>query len=154
MQPMWSDPKFNHCLQKEIDTLDEKNEKKDLIGSSAHVGTVGMKVELFLKLKEVKSFPEWKLYIFRTKDDKMVTMYGAIAKSPVSIDKVRINDCVKVAGTVASCKGWKHPQTRLNRVKILENKGTAEGVESIPQWVGSENNWNDTARSIEKDRNN
>lgn len=149
MQPMWSDPKFNHCLQKEIDALDEKDEKKD-----HHVGTVGMKVELFLKLKEVKSFPEWKLYIFRTKDDKMVTMYGAIAKSPVSIDKVRINDCVKIAGTVASCKGWKHPQTRLNRVKILENKGTAEGVESIPQWVGSENNWNDTARSIEKDRNN
>ena len=148
MQPMWSDPKFNHCLQKEIDSLDGKDEKKD-----PHVGTVGMKVELFLKLKEVKSFPEWKLYIFRTKDDKMVTMYGAIAKSPVSIDKVSINECVKVTGTVASNKGWKHPQTRLNRVKILENKGTAEGVESIPQWVGSENNWDETARNIEKDKN-
>ena len=146
METMWSDPKFNHCLQKEIDALDEK--KEDPL-----VGHIGMKVELFLKLKEVKSFPQWKLYIFRTKDDKLVTMYGAMAKSPVPLDKVSINECVKVTGTVASNKGWKHPQSRLNRVKVLENKGTAKDVEAIPQWVGSEENWDETARNIEKDKN-
>jgi len=147
MEPMWSDPKFNHCLQKEIDALENQEDKDPYIGSR------GMKVELLLKLKEIKTFPEWKLYIFRTKDDKIVTMYGAIAKSPIPLDKVLINECVMVSGTVASRKGWKHPQTRLNRVKILENKGTAQGVESIPQWVGSEKNWDETARNIEKDKN-
>ena len=145
METMWSDSRFNHCLQKEIDSLEEKHE-------DPHIGVLNDKVEVFLKLKEVKRFPEWKLYIFRTKDDKLVTMYGAIAKSPIPLDDVRINECVKVSGTVASHKGWKHPQTRLNRVKILENKGTAQGVEAIPQWVGSEKNWDQTARDIEKDK--
>ena len=66
MEPMWSDPKFNHCLQKEIDALENQEDKDPYIGSR------GMKVELLLKLKEIKTFPEWKLYIFQTKDDKMV----------------------------------------------------------------------------------
>ena len=127
-----SDPRFNHCLKKEIKQMtnpagfipsdEEKRFAGLLMNGKASIGTP---VELFIKLVESKDFRDYSIHTFVTKDGSIVTMYGTVKKSPVKIDELEVGDCVEVTGKIAQYGQFGgNNQTRISHVKINTNKGS------------------------------
>ena len=119
----YQDPKYNHCLKKEIVAL-EKSEKKSrlLTDGEARLGTP---VEIFLKLVESRDFRgEYALHTLVDREGNIVTFYGTVKNTPVKLEEVAIGDCIKVKGRIAKYgQGGGENQTRISHVKILYNKG-------------------------------
>ena len=122
------DPKYNHCLKKEIMAL-EKNvdqvvapKSKLLTNGEARLGTP---VEIFVKLVESRDFRgEYALHTLVDREGNIVTFYGTVKNTPVKMEDVSIGDCIKVKGRIAKYGQWGgENQTRISHVKILYNKG-------------------------------
>ena len=122
------DPKYNHCLKKEIMAL-EKNvdqvvapKSKLLTDGEARLGTP---VEVFVKLVESRDFRgEYALHTLVDREGNIVTFYGTVKNTPVKMEDVSIGDCIKVKGRIAKYGQWGgENQTRISHVKILYNKG-------------------------------
>ena len=128
-----SDPRFNHCLKKEIKQM-EKNpagyipssEEKRYAGLLTNgKASIGTPIDLFIKLVETREFREWSIHSFVTKDGSIVTFYGTVKSSPVKIEDLEIGDCVEVHGRIAKYGQFKGKnQTRISHVKIISNKGS------------------------------
>ena len=122
------DPKYNHCLKKEIMAL-EKNvnhvvapKSKLLTNGEARLGTP---VEIFVKLVESRDFRgEYALHTLVDREGNIVTFYGTVKNTPVKMEDVAVGDCIKVKGRIAKYGQWGgENQTRISHVKILYNKG-------------------------------
>ena len=117
------DPKYNHCLKKEIVAL-EKSEKKSrlLTDGEARLGTP---VEVFVKLVESRDFRDYSLHTLVDREGSVVTFYGTVKNTPVKMEDVAVGDCIKVKGRIAKYGQWGgENQTRISHVKILYNKGS------------------------------
>ena len=124
-----NDPRFNHCLKKEIDEMkkvpmglkESDSKSKLLTNGEAKIGTP---VDLFIKLVETRHFREWSIHSFVTRDGSIVNFYGTVKNSPVKMDELAIGDCVEVHGRIAKYGQWKGDlTTRISHVKIISNKG-------------------------------
>ena len=122
-----NDPRFNHCLKKEIDgkvpmgLKESESKSKLLTNGEARIGTP---VDLFIKLVETREFREWSIHSFVTRDGSIVNFYGTVKNSPVKMDELAIGDCVEVRGRIAKYGQWKGDlTTRISHVKIISNKG-------------------------------
>ena len=122
------DPKYNHCLKKEIMAL-EKNvdhvvapKSRLLTDGEARLGTP---VEVFVKLVESRDFRDYSLHTLVDREGSVVTFYGTVKNTPVKMEDVSIGDCIKVKGRIAKYGQWGgENQTRISHVKILYNKGS------------------------------
>ena len=124
-----NDPRFNHCLKKEIDGMkkvpmglkESESKSKLLTNGEARIGTP---VDLFIKLVETREFREWSIHSFVTRDGSIVNFYGTVKNSPVKMDELAIGDCVEVRGRIAKYGQWNGDlTTRISHVKIISNKG-------------------------------
>ena len=121
----YQDPKYNHCLKKEIVAL-EKSEKKSklLTDGEARIGTP---TEVFVKLVESRHFESrgYSLHTLVDREGNIVTFYGTVKNTPVKMEDVSIGDCIKIKGRIAKYGQWGgENQTRISHVKILYNKGS------------------------------
>ena len=92
----------------------------DYLGPLKHRG------RFFLKLEKRLNFPAFTIHIMSNRHGKEATFYNIKNKNNVPIDE---GDCIAVTATVAKHKKYKgKPQTYLNRVVFLENKGKASVV--------------------------
>lgn len=122
-----ADPKYNHCLRKEIMAL-EKNvnhiiapKPKLLTDGKAPIGTP---IDLFIRYEGSTDFRDYSIHRFVDRDGSPITFYGTIKNSPLKIDDLQAGDCVKAYGRIAKYGQYQGlNQTRISHVKILENKG-------------------------------
>ena len=125
-----SDPRFNHCLKKEVDGMkkvpmglkESESKSRLLTNGEAKIGTP---IELFIKLVETREFRDWSIHSFVTRDGSVVNFYGTVKNSPVKMEELEIGDCVEVSGRIAKYGQFKGKnQTRISHVKIISNKGS------------------------------
>ena len=125
-----SDPRFNHCLKKEVDGMkkvpmglkESESKSRLLTNGEAKIGTP---IELFIKLVETREFRDWSIHSFVTRDGSVVNFYGTVKNSPVKMEELEIGDCVEVTGRIAKYGQFKGKnQTRISHVKIISNKGS------------------------------
>ena len=97
---------------------------------SKFLGGNGDFVSTFLRLNEIKTFPEYSLFLLEDRNGNRVSFYNAVKASPMNLDDVLVKDCIKVEGIVADLRTFKGVHTtRLNRVKVLENMGSMKKSE-------------------------
>ena len=90
---------------------------------SGYMGPMKTKTELFLKLLKRVQRPEYTLHILENREGQKAMFYNYKGES---FDE---GDCVKLKATIADHRisSYDNSQlTYLNRVTILENKGSVE----------------------------
>ena len=87
-----------------------------------YLGPVGMKPELFLKLVKGKEFPEYIMHFMEDRNGRKAMFYNYKGEG---FDE---GECILLKATIAEHRLDKYergkPLTYLNRVTVLENKGT------------------------------
>ena len=87
-----------------------------------YLGPVGMKPELFLKLVQRKELPEYTMHFMVDRNGRKAMFYNYRG------EEFNEGDCVLLKATIAEHRKNKYdgrkPLTYLNRVTVLENKGT------------------------------
>ena len=87
-----------------------------------YLGSVGLKPELFLKLTKRVSKPEYTMNFMEDRNGRKAMFYNY--KGP----EFEEGDCVLLKATIAEHRRNKYdnskPLTYLNRVTVLENRGT------------------------------
>ena len=88
-----------------------------------YLGPIKHRGRFFLKLEKRLTFPTFTIHILVNRHGKEATFYNIKNENDVTIDE---GDCIAVTATVAKHKKYKgKPQTYLNRVILIENKGKA-----------------------------
>ncbi len=126
------DPKFNHCLKKEVDGLKKVPmglKESDSEGSLLTEGkaSIGTPIDLFIKLRSSRHFKSrgYSLHTFVTREGSVVTFYGTVKNSPVKVEDLAVGDCVEARGRIAKYGQWGGElTTRISHVKITKNKGS------------------------------
>jgi len=123
------DPKYNHCLKKEIDIMkvalglvESPPEKKSGLLTDG-LAPIGTPVDVFIKFENRKTFPDYAVWNFVDREGNLVSMYGTVKKSPIALDEIEIGDCIEASGKIA--KYYKFGNvvgTRISHVKIKMNK--------------------------------
>ena len=87
-----------------------------------YLGPVGMKPELFLKLVKRKEFPEYIMHFMEDRNGRKAMFYNYKGEGFVE------GECILLKATIAEHRLDKYergkPLTYLNRVTVMENKGT------------------------------
>ena len=87
-----------------------------------YLGPVGMKPELFLKLVKRKEFSEYIMHFMEDRNGRKAMFYNYKGEG---FDE---GECILLKATIAEHRLDKYderkPLTYLNRVTVLENKGT------------------------------
>lgn len=116
-----TDPKYNHCLRKEIVMLQNSDKPKLLTDGKAPIGTP---IDLFIRYEGSTDFRDYSIHRFVDREGTPITFYGTIKKSPLKVEDLQSGDCVKAYGRIAKYGQYQGlNQTRISHVKILENKG-------------------------------
>ena len=103
-----------------------KTKKFVKVEDNKYMGPIKYRGRFFLKLEKRLSYPAFTIHILSSRDGKQATFYNIKNINDVPIDE---GDCVAVTATVAKYKLYKgEPQTYLNRVVLIENKGKASVV--------------------------
>ena len=86
---------------------------------------IGTKLELFIKYKDSKTWPNFSIHNFVNRDGLIVSMYGTVKNSPVQIEDLEAGDCVECVGRIAKYSTLRDGTdvTRISHVKINVNKG-------------------------------
>ena len=87
------------------------------------LGEIKTKPELFLKLTKRISRPDYKMHFMEDRNGRRAMFYNYKGV------EIKENDCVLLKATIAEHRRDKYssePLTYINRVTILENKGSSK----------------------------
>ena len=85
------------------------------------LGKAGTKGEFFLKLENVISKPDYRVHKLIDRKGRKAMFYNYKG------DDFEIGDCILVKATIAEHRSYKdEPFSYLNRVTVIENKGTKD----------------------------
>jgi len=89
------------------------------------VANIGTKLELFIKYKDTKTWPNFSIHNFEDRKGLLVSMYGTVKNSPVKLEDLEAGDCVECVGRIAKYSTLRDGTevTRISHVKIKMNKG-------------------------------
>lgn len=93
---------------------------------SQYLGPIKYRGRFFLKLEKRLKFNAFIIHVMVDRSGRKSTFYNIKNEKNVSINE---GDCIAVTATVSKYKVYKNePQTYLNRVVLIENKGNASVV--------------------------
>ena len=85
------------------------------------LGEAGTKGEFFLKLENVIDKPDYRVHKLVDRKGRKAMFYNYKG------DDFEIDDCILVKATIAEHRSFKdEPFSYLNRVTVIENKGTKD----------------------------
>ena len=92
-----------------------------------YLGPRGTRKEFFLKLIKRLDFPTYRMHIMEDRKGRKAMFYNMkLAKNFKGPEPITEGDCLLMKATVANYREYKDiPQTYLNRIIVLENKGGA-----------------------------
>jgi|TARA_B110000438_G_scaffold21592_1_gene19567 hypothetical protein len=96
------------------------------VEDNQYLGPIKYRGRFFLKLEKRLNFNAFTIHVMVDRAGRKSTFYNIKNENNVSINE---GDCIAVTATVAKYKLYKNvPQTYLNRVVLIENKGNASVV--------------------------
>jgi len=92
-----------------------------------YLADTGTRKEFFLKLEKHIQGPSYTIHAMIDRNGRKAMFYNYKSENAGDVLTVEEGDCVLIKATVAEHRVYKNePQTYLNRVIVLDNKGTLQ----------------------------
>ena len=111
-----------------VPTYDRMKRDEEFLANSEYVGVVGKRQNLFLKLIEKKYIRGAECYLYTFIDRRQNVVKTWVTYEKKDAFDMNIGDCIDLDAYINKHESNKYTEVRetyINRIKIIENKGTA-----------------------------
>ena len=111
-----------------VPTYDRMKRDEEFLANSDYVGVTGKRQNLFLKLIEKKYIRGAECYLYTFVDRKQNVLKTWVTYEKKEAFNFEVGDCIDMDAYIAKHEANRYTEVRetyINRIKVIENKGTA-----------------------------